>query len=35
VVASFYVDYYWTTGRFLGSTGDAYVQAHYGELLKS
>jgi membrane fusion protein (multidrug efflux system) len=28
VVASFYGDYYWTTGRFLVSTDDAYVQAH-------
>jgi membrane fusion protein (multidrug efflux system) len=23
-----YGDYYWTTGRFLVSTDDAYVQAH-------
>jgi len=28
VVAGFYGDYYWTTGRFLVSTDDAYVQAH-------
>jgi membrane fusion protein (multidrug efflux system) len=28
VIASFYGDYYWTTGRFLVSTDDAYVQAH-------
>jgi membrane fusion protein, multidrug efflux system len=28
VVASFYGNYYWTTGRFLVSTDDAYVQAH-------
>jgi membrane fusion protein (multidrug efflux system) len=28
VVASFYGDYYWKTGRFLVSTDDAYVQAH-------
>jgi membrane fusion protein (multidrug efflux system) len=27
-VAAFYGDYYWTTGRFLVSTDDAYVQAH-------
>jgi membrane fusion protein, multidrug efflux system len=26
--ASGYGDYYWTTGRFLVSTDDAYVQAH-------
>src|SRR5271167_1732876 len=28
VVAGFYGDYYWTTGRFEVSTDDAYVQAH-------
>ena len=28
VIAGFYGDYYWTTGRFLVSTDDAYVQAH-------
>src|SRR5271167_3596579 len=28
VVAGFYGDYYWTKGRFLVSTDDAYVQAH-------
>jgi membrane fusion protein, multidrug efflux system len=28
VVAGFYGDDYWTTGRFLVSTDDAYVQAH-------
>ena len=28
VVVGFYGDYYWTTGRFLVSTDDAYVQAH-------
>jgi membrane fusion protein (multidrug efflux system) len=28
VVVGFYGDYYWTTGRFLISTDDAYVQAH-------
>jgi membrane fusion protein (multidrug efflux system) len=28
VVAGFYGDYYWTIGRFLVSTDDAYVQAH-------
>lgn len=28
VVAGWYGDYYWTTGRFLESTDDAYVQAH-------
>jgi membrane fusion protein (multidrug efflux system) len=28
VTASFYGNYYWTTGRFLVSTDDAYVQAH-------
>ena len=27
-VAAGYGDYYWTTGRFLVSTDDAYVQAH-------
>jgi membrane fusion protein (multidrug efflux system) len=27
-VAADYGDYYWTTGRFLVSTDDAYVQAH-------
>ena len=27
-VAASYGDYYWTTGRFLVSTDDAYVQAH-------
>jgi membrane fusion protein, multidrug efflux system len=27
-VAGYYGDYYWTTGRFLISTDDAYVQAH-------
>src|SRR5271163_360784 len=27
-VAGFYGSYYWTTGRFLVSTDDAYVQAH-------
>src|SRR5690349_898014 len=26
--ATLYGDYYWTTGRFLVSTDDAYVQAH-------
>src|SRR5258707_11898663 len=26
--AADYSDYYWTTGRFLVSTDDAYVQAH-------
>ena len=28
VAAGFYGDYYWTTGRFMVSTDDAYVQAH-------
>jgi membrane fusion protein (multidrug efflux system) len=28
VLVGFYGDYYWTTGRFLVSTDDAYVQAH-------
>ena len=28
VAAAAYGDYYWTTGRFLESTDDAYVQAH-------
>jgi membrane fusion protein, multidrug efflux system len=28
VVAGLYGDHYWTTGRFLVSTDDAYVQAH-------
>jgi membrane fusion protein (multidrug efflux system) len=28
IAAGFYGDYYWTTGRFLVSTDDAYVQAH-------
>jgi membrane fusion protein (multidrug efflux system) len=28
VVAGFYGHYWWTTGRFLVSTDDAYVQAH-------
>jgi membrane fusion protein (multidrug efflux system) len=28
VVAGLYGSYYWTTGRFLVSTDDAYVQAH-------
>src|SRR6266478_2876781 len=28
VAAAIYGDYYWTTGRFLVSTDDAYVQAH-------
>jgi membrane fusion protein (multidrug efflux system) len=28
VVASLYGDHYWTTGRFLVSTDDAYVEAH-------
>src|SRR5271168_4589462 len=27
-VAGFYGSYYWTTGRFLVSTDDAYIQAH-------
>src|ERR1700722_1562880 len=27
-VAADYSDYYWTTGRFLVSTDDAYVQSH-------
>jgi membrane fusion protein, multidrug efflux system len=27
-VAGFYGNYYWTTGRFLVSTDDAYIQAH-------
>ena len=27
-VAGYYGDYYWTTGRFLISTDDAYIQAH-------
>jgi membrane fusion protein (multidrug efflux system) len=27
-VAGYYGNYYWTTGRFLVSTDDAYVQAH-------
>ena len=26
--AGIYGDYYWTTGRFMVSTDDAYVQAH-------
>jgi membrane fusion protein (multidrug efflux system) len=28
VTAGFYGNYYWTTGRFLVSTDDAYIQAH-------
>ena len=28
IVAALYADYWWTTGRFLVSTDDAYVRAH-------